>query len=312
MRCLITNEAWTGPGAYSPEGLRLLDRRLTALEPLPYTRQQLIEEAASRAVKVSIQGMQPKVSAVLRVKESRMEVVDNRGRYIVKPPHLAYDELPENEALTMSLASNLGIEVPVHGLLLNADGTRSYFVRRFDRVGWNKQPVEDFAQLSLKTRETKYDSSTEQLIQVIDQYCTFPALERIKFLDRLVFAFVTGNEDMHLKNWSLITRDNKVELSPAYDLVNTTIPNPKSREELALPLRAKKTKLSANDFFRYLAVERLQLSAALIEQTKQRFIKAVAAWPARIEASFLSAEMKARYLTLLDERCTRLGLKRPT
>lgn len=308
MRCLITNEPWGGPGPYSPAGLRLLDRRLRSLAPLPHTREQLLEEAAARAVKMSIQGMQPKVSTVLRVTQGRMEIVDNNGRYIVKPPHLVYPELPENEALTMSLAASLGIEVPVHGLLQNSDQTHSYFIRRFDRAGWSKQPVEDFAQLSGASRDTKYDSSTEQLIEIIDRFCTFPALERMKFLDRLLCAYLTGNEDMHLKNWSLITREDKVELSPAYDLLNSTIPNPRSREELALPLRGKRNHLHANDFWRYLASERLGISAALIEQTQARFANACAGWPARIESSFLSTEMKTRYLTLLEERRRQLGL----
>jgi len=307
MRCLITNEPWQGLEPYSPAGLRMLDRRLKSLASLPYTREQLLEEVAARAGKMSIQGMQPKVSTMLRVTEGRMEIVDHGGRYIVKPPHLIYAELPENEALTMSLAATLGIEVPVHGLLQNGDQTRSYFVRRFDRVGWNKRPVEDFAQLSGASRDTKYDSSTERLIEIIDRFCTFPALERMKLLDRLLCAYLTGNEDMHLKNWSLITRDDKVELSPAYDLLNSTIPNPKSREEMALPLRGKKSNLSANDFWHYLAGERLGLSDALIEQTRARFAIACTGWPARIEASFLSAEMKTRYLTLLMQRRERLG-----
>ncbi|MBK8858168.1 MAG: HipA domain-containing protein [Opitutaceae bacterium] len=92
-------------------------------------------------------------------------------------------------------------------------------MRRFDRAGWDKRPVEDFAQLSGASRDTKYESSTERLIEIIDRFCTFPALERIKFLERLLCAFLTGNEDTHLKNCSLITRDDKVELSPAYDLL---------------------------------------------------------------------------------------------
>lgn len=308
MRCLITNEPWAGPGPYSPTGLRLLDRRLQSLSPLPYTREQLIQEAASRAVKMSVQGMQPKVSAVLQVRVGSMTIVDNGGRYIIKPPHLAWPELPENESLTMSLAATLGIEVPVHGLLLNADQTRSYFIRRFDRVGWARLPVEDFAQLSGASRDTKYQSSTEQLIAIIDRYCTFPAIERIKFLERLLCAFLTGNEDMHLKNWSLITRDDKVELAPAYDLLNTTIPNPQSREELALPLHGKKSNLQSNDFWRYLASERLGLSPALIDQTKSKFGQTCRTWPERIAASFLSVEMQMRYLNLLIERRQRLGL----
>lgn len=308
MRCLITNEPWDGPGPYSPEGLRMLDRRLESLAALPYTREQLIEEAAARAVKMSIQGIQPKVSTVLRVTEGRMDLVDNGGRYVVKPPHLIYPELPENEALTMSLAETLGIEVPVHGLLLNADQSRSYFIRRFDRVGHGRQPVEDFAQLSGADRETKYDSSTERLIDVIDRFCTFPALERIKFFDRLLCAYLTGNEDMHLKNWSLVTRDDKVELAPGYDLLNSTIPNPKSREELALPLHGKKSNLTADDFWKYLAQDRLGFAAGLIEEKKAQFAAATAAWPARVQSSFLSAGMIERYLELLTTRRSRLGL----
>jgi serine/threonine-protein kinase HipA len=307
MRCLITSEPWTGPGPYSPAGLRRLDRRLRTLAPLPYTRDQLLEEAAARSVKMSVQGVQPKLGAVLRVTEGRMEIVDTGGRYIVKPPHPVYAELPENEALTMLLAATLGIEVPMHGLLQNADQTRSYFVRRFDRVGWNKRPVEDFAQLSGSSRGAKYDASTEQLVGIIDRFCTFPLLERLKFLDRLLCAFLTGNEDMHLKNWSLITRDEKVELAPAYDLLNSTIPNPRSREELALPLRGRKSRLRAEDFWGYLAGERLGLSPAVIGQTQARFTTICAGWPARIEASFLSTEMKTRYLALLSERRARLG-----
>lgn len=308
MRCLITNEPWEGPGPYSPAGLRLLDRRLSALAPLPHTREQLIEEAATRASRMSIQGMQPKVSTVLKVTAGRMEVVDIGGRFIVKPPHLIHAELPENEALTMSLAETVGIEVPVHGLLLNADHTRSYFIRRFDRQGWGRLPVEDFAQLSGASRDTKYDSSTERLIEVIDRFCTFPTLERLKFFDRLVFAFLTGNEDMHLKNWSLITRDDKVELSPAYDLLNSTIPNPRSREELALPLGGRKSNLRSKSFWDYLAGERLGLTGAQVDQARQRFAAASATWPDRIANSFLSAEMQGRYLALLGERRERLGL----
>ena len=130
----------------------------------------------------------------------------------------------------------------------------------------------------------------------------------MKFFDRVLYAFLSGNEDMHLKNWSLITRDDKVELAPAYDLLNSTIPNPKSREELALPLRARKSRLQASDFWRYLALERLELAPALIEQIKTRFAQASAGWADRITNSFLSEVMKERYLELLLQRRQRLGL----
>lgn len=307
-RCLITGDEWSGPGSYSPAGLRQLDRRLTQLEPLAFTHQQLLDEAQLRAGKMSIQGVQPKLSAVLRVTQGRMTLVDSDGRYILKPAHPQYPEVPENEALTMSLASTLPIDVPLHGLLVGADGARTYFVRRFDRVGRARQPVEDFAQLSGASRDTKYDSSVERLIAVIDQFCTFPALERVRLFERLLFCFLTGNEDMHLKNWSLITRDDRVELSPAYDLLNSTIVLRGEVEELALPLHGRRRNLRASAFWHYLAVERLELPPRIIEAVRTRLLTAAAAWPARIAASFLSPEMRERYLALVRDRFARLEL----
>lgn len=105
-----------------------------------------------------------------------------------------------------------------------ADGSWSYFIRRFDRAGHNgKLPVEDFAQLAGLSRETKYDFSMERLVNVLDTYCTFPAVEKVSLFKRCLFNFVVGNEDMHVKNFSLITRDGKVGLAPAYDYLSTTV-----------------------------------------------------------------------------------------
>lgn len=307
-RCLITSEEWPGPGPYSPAGLRRLDRRLPHLEPLAFTHQQLLEEASLRAGKMSVQGIQPKLSAVLRVTQGRMDLVDINGRYILKPAHPQYREVPENEALTMSLAATLDIDVPLHGLLLGADGSRTYFVRRFDRTGRDRLPVEDFAQLSGASRETKYESSVERLITTLDQFCSFPAVERVRLFERVLFCFLTGNEDMHLKNWSVITRAGRVELAPAYDLLNMTIVLRGDLEEIALPLNGRKKNLRAAAFWRYLAIERLQLPPRIIDEVRTRIVTASAAWPARIAASFLSPEMQDRYLTVVRSRFSRLEL----
>jgi serine/threonine-protein kinase HipA len=208
----------------------------------------------------------------------------------------------------MSLAATVGIEVPIHGLLLGIDGARTYFVKRFDRAGWGKVPTEDFAQLTGESRDTKYDSSTERIIGVIDEFCSFPAIERIQLFRRLLFAFLTGNEDMHLKNWSVITREDRVELTPAYDLLNSTIVLRRAEEELALTLRGKKSNLRLKDFWEYLAVERLELLPRIIDEVRIQFRDESAKWLERIENSFLSTEMKARYTILLSERRQRLGL----
>lgn len=246
-RCPITYEP-CGDALYAPAGLRKLSPRLEQLYPLAFTSEQLRREAVARAAKMSIQGVQPKVSAVLNVRQARFELVDRGGRYILKPQTLDYPEVPENEDVTMRMAARAGIETPLHGLLYTETLDLCYFIKRFDRVGRGKKvAVEDFAQLTGRSRDTKYDASMEQVGKVIDAFCTFPAVERVKLLRRTLFAYLTGNEDMHLKNFSLITRGEIVQLSPAYDLLNSTLALPGATEELALPLRGKKSNLKRTD-----------------------------------------------------------------
>jgi serine/threonine-protein kinase HipA len=130
---------------------------------------------------MSVQGIQPKLSATLNVSRQRFEVVDIGGHYILKPQNPQFPQLPENEDLSMRLAGAAGIDVPLHGLVYSKDGSFTYFIKRFDRIGRNKKlAVEDFAQLFGLSRETKYDASMEKVAAVIEKYCTFPALEKIK------------------------------------------------------------------------------------------------------------------------------------
>ena len=304
-RCPITYEALAEGVDYSGEGLRLLDRNLRSLARLEFTAEQQRQEAIRRVGKMSVQGIQLKLSTVLRTTQGRFEVVDHGGRFILKPPSLEYPELPANEDVTMRMAAMAGIEVPVHGLLRAVDDSLTYFIRRFDRPGRQRLPLEDFAQLSGETRETKYNSSMEKVAAVVDRFCTFPALERIKLFERTLFSFLVGNEDMHLKNFSLITRGEKVELAPAYDFLNSTIAIPNPQEELALPLNGKKSKLTRHDLWRYFALERLELNEALLAEMLTRFRGALPQWRKLIERSFLSSEMKEKFLSLLESRAER-------
>ena len=222
-RCPITYRE-CGEARYSRVGLRSLSPNLLHLKDFPYAADQQRQEAVIRAGRMSIQGVQPKLSVRLDTKAGEFRIVDRGGRFVIKPQHHIYPNLPENEGLTMHMAGLCGIEVPLSGLVRCADGTWSYFVRRFDRTGHNgKVPLEDFAQLAGGSRDTKYQFSMERLIGVLNDYCTFPAIERVKLLKRGLFNFLVGNEDMHLKNHSLITRDGKVELAPAYDYVSSTV-----------------------------------------------------------------------------------------
>jgi len=305
--CPITYEECEG-GKYSLKGLKKLSPRLKSLKDFPFSAEDQVREAIARAAKMSIQGVQPKLSVRLNVRNEIFEIVDTGGRYILKPQTENYREVPENEDVTMRLAELIGIDTPLHGLVYSKDDTMTYFIRRFDRAGRNKKiPVEDFAQLSGKNRETKYDSSMEQIISLIEQFCTFPAIEKLKLFNLTLFNYLVGNEDMHLKNFSVIRRDLKVELSPAYDLLNTTIIL-NTREELALPLGGKKSKLKRDDFFVYFAKERLDLTRKSIEQTVRRIVKAFPRWTDLIQGCFLSDSMKTQYIDLLNERFSTLDL----
>ena len=144
----------------------------------------------------------------------------------------------------------------------------------------------------------------EKVVSVIEDFCTFPAIEKVKLFNLTLFNYLIGNEDMHLKNFSLINRGNKVELSPAYDLLNSTIIL-NSNEEWALPLNGKKNRLRKNDFLEYFAKERLGLTQKSIDQTLNRIAAACPKWTTLIQNSFLSTTMKHQYLKLLE---TRLGL----
>lgn len=307
-RCPITYEEIHENDAYSLRGLRLLSPKLMQLQPLKLSADSQREQALRMAEKMSIQGVQPKLSARLKIKAGCFDIVDHNGNYILKPQSKDYPELPENEAITMTMAEQCGIEVPIHGLVYSKD-SMTYFIRRFDREGNNKKlAVEDCAQLLGLSRDTKYNSSMEKIIDAITRYCHYPKIEFVKLFKRIVFNFLIGNEDMHLKNFSLITRKGIIQLSPAYDLLNTSIAIGNYKEELALPLNGKKNNLRKGDIFHYLAVERLNLPAAIIQEELMLFQSILPQWHELIRRSFLSKPMQDKYRVLLDERSQRLEL----
>lgn len=301
--CPITYEAISPERKYSVRGLHILSNKLNDLADLPYTEAMQRYEALKRADKMSIQGVQPKLSAVLNIKNGCFDIVDRGGKYILKPQHDLFLQAPENEDLTMRLASLIGIEVPVHGLVYSIDGKMTYFIKRFDRAAFNKKiAVEDFAQLTGNSRDTKYNFSMEKLIPVIEKYCTFPIIEKTELFRRTLFNFLIGNEDMHLKNFSLITRKNKVEMAPAYDFLNSTILLSQSKEEIALSLKGKKNNLARKDFINYFAKERLLLSNKVINQELKNLEEKLEPFIDIISNSFLGFEHQEKYKALLIKR----------
>ncbi len=304
-KCPISYESCE-EDSYSKAGLKYLSKNLLSLNPLPYSASEQRQEALNRASKLSIQGVQPKLSAILSIKNQAFEIVDQFGTYIIKPQNDLFLELPENEDLTMKMAKLFKIEVPIHGLVYSKDNSLSYFIKRFDRYGINeKYQTEDFSQLTGNSRDTKYNYSMEKTIQVINDYCTFPAIEKIEFFKRILFCFITGNEDMHLKNFSLITRIGKTTLAPAYDFLNSSIAIKNSQEEMALSLKKKKSNFKSSDFINYFAKERLEINDKSIEKVLNEMNKNISDWKQLIEISFLSIEMKNKYLNLIENRISR-------
>lgn len=304
-RCPITYEE--ANKRYSSKGIKLLSRNLENLNDIDYSKEELLQETATRAPKMSIQGVQPKLSAVLNVSESKFEIVDKKGLYILKPPHDVYEEVPQNEDLTMRLAKAVGFNIPLHGLIYGKDNSLTYFVKRFDRTGRHKKiAVEDFAQLSGASRNTKYKSSMEKVVKIVDQFCTFPAVEKLKLFELTIFNFLAGNEDMHLKNFSLIRNDDKIEFTPFYDLVNTTIILKKVQEEIALPIRGRKNNLDKKDLIKYFGNDVCGLNEKVIQKSLEKFTSILEKWERLIEISFLSEEKKEKYFSLLTARKNRI------
>ena len=274
-----------------------------------FSAEELRKEAMIRATKMSIQGVQPKVSAVLNIKEGRFELVDKNGRYILKPQHHIFPEVPQNEDLTMRMAASIGIRVPLHGMVYSKDHTLTYFIKRFDRKGQkDKIHVEDFAQLAGMSRDTKYNYSMEKLVKLIDDFCTFPAIEKAKLFRLVVFNYLVGNEDMHLKNYSVIVQNNKAELSPAYDLLNSTIVLKGDTEEIALPINGKKKNLNPTVLINYFGKDQCGLTGKVIEKTLDAIRNALPSWFDLIDISFLSGKAKDNYSSLLQRRIKVLRL----
>ena len=213
--------------------------------------------------------------------------------------------MPEVEDLTMHLAEVAHIDVVPHTLMRMADNTLCYLTRRIDRtLTGEKIAMEDMCQLTERQTEHKYKSSYERIGKAILKYSSLPKMDVINFFELVLFSWLTGNNDMHLKNFSLYETANKIRLAPAYDLLNAVIINPKDDEELALTLNGRKKKLQREDFIKSAAT--LGIEAVIVERLIKKYIKLLPKFEAVIQNSFLSAELKEMYAELLGERFGRL------
>ncbi len=283
----------------------------TATPPiLPYTRAD-IEWLALEVVRsqVTITGVQPKLSLDLEKEKGgkkRFTIVGLWGGYILKPQTEQYPCLPENEDLTMHLAEIARIKTVPHSLIRFYDESLAYITKRIDRDNkGGKIPMEDMCQLTGKLTEQKYKGSHEQIAKKILEFSAYPVLDLINYFEVLLFCYLTGNSDMHLKNFSLYKHAGESVLTPAYDLVSTKLVIPQDTEELALTLNGKKRKLKKQDFNNLLKLAKVEDKA--IENVYEKFRKVLPEWLAFIDTSFLPQQMKEEYKQLIQNRAVLLG-----
>ena len=278
--------------------------------PLLEYRHEDLDRLAEQVIRAqtSLTGVQPKLSLNLSKHEgsNRLTIVGLWGDYIFKPQTEDYPQLPENEDLTMHLAEAAKINVVPHTLIRLADGRLGYITKRIDRTkNGEKIDMEDMCQLTLHPTEYKYKGSYEQIAKTIVQYSGTPKLDLTNYMQLLLFCFLTGNNDMHLKNFSLYRPSKDYQLTPAYDLLNVAIANPNDKEELALPLSGRKTKLRQDDFLN--AAKIMGLEENVVMRLITGLHKAFPKWQTIISNSFLSEEMKEKYEILIVSRLERLN-----
>ena len=278
---------------------------------LPYTKDD-IESLALEVVRsqVTVTGVQPKLSVDLEKEangKKRFTIVGLWGKYILKPQTELYVNLPENEDLTMHLATMVTIETVPHPLIRFKDGSLAYITKRIDRdKKKGKIPMEDMCQLTEKLTEQKYKGSHEQIAKIIMLHSAYPVLDLLTYFEVLLFCYLTGNADMHLKNFSLYKPANEYILAPAYDLLSTKLVLPDDKDELALTLNARKRKLKKSDFNHLLNT--YKIDEKVIENIYEKYRKIVPQWLNFIDTSFLPQQMKEEYKSIIIKRKSILDL----
>lgn len=278
---------------------------------LPYDETQM----SSLALKIiqsqiTVTGVQPKLSLNLtggknKTEPKRFTIVGLWGNYILKPPTNQYPQIPEVEDLTMHLATIAKIKTVPHTLIRLNSGQLAYITKRIDRTRNQKIHMEDMCQLTERQTEHKYHASYEQVAKALLKYSVNPGLDMVNFAEILVFSFLIGNADMHLKNFSLIyDSQNEPILSPAYDLLSTLLVNPKDDEDLALTLNGKKKRLKRHDFES--AFTNMKLDSKQQANIFAKMENARAKWIEFIHISFLTPDFKEKFSELINERFERM------
>lgn len=277
---------------------------------IDFTENQLLE-LAEKVIKSqkAITGVQPKLSLGISTDKgtpARFTIVGLLGEYILKPQTETYPNLPENEDLTMHLAEISKIKTVQHALIKLKSGQLAYITKRIDRNNGEKFHMEDMCQLTERLTEHKYKGSYEQIAKVINKYTANPGLDAINYFELVLFCFLTGNNDMHLKNFSLLKKNLSYGLCPAYDLVASELLVEGDDEELALNLNGKKKKIKRKDF--ETAMKTAGIEQKVIENIFKKYKKLLVSWSKFIDKSFLPEMMKNEYKIMISKKASQIEL----
>ena len=280
---------------------------------LPYSRDNM-SELARRVIRASasVTGVQAKMSLDLdrgkKNEPARFTIVGLWGKFIFKPQSAQYRCLPELEDVTMKMASAAGIRTVEHTLIPMADGELGYLTKRIDRDRkGGKISMLDMCQLSNRLTEHKYYGTYPQLAETIKRYSSAPMLDVQRFWEVVVFSWLTGNSDMHCKNFSLIDMGGRVyTLAPAYDLLPVLLADPQDTEEMAMTLTVGGSKRGFDRESFLTAMEESGLARQLSEKMIGRLCNCLPEWKALINGSFLPDDLKNAYIRLLNERLDRI------
>ena len=279
---------------------------------LPYSIDQMAELAKNVVERsIAVPGIQAKLSMSL-IEETRentgtrLTVVGALGgNYIFKPPSDKFPEMPQNEHVTMRIAEAFNIQVVPSSLIRLASGELSYITKRVDRAE-NGEKIHMLDMFQITEAFDKYKSSMEKVGRALHSYSENTLLDKIFYFELSLFGFLTGNNDMHLKNFSMIKSASGWVLAPAYDLLNVAIVLPEDKEELALTIEGKKKKIKLEHFVKL--GKGLELTDKQIESVFKRMIKNKPNAIEWIDKSFLSDNMKTAYKEILESRFIQLKL----
>lgn len=304
--CPITYEWVEGerPFLFSSRGLKILSSHLTQLNPLDYTQQALRTLATVQADSVGFSGSQTKLAMGLQVQKSRFVPDSERGRYLIKTQSLNSEKTPENESITLHLASITGLETAATGLIDALEDSFVLWTRRVDCVGQKTR-------LKLQRFQSFFSDNdsptTEDLVELINHQTSFPVKEKAVFFRTFLFNFLTGNSGMHAGKWHLLTdARNLTFIAPLFGLRNTHLSNENCGLESSLPIAGDGSRLDKKTIHQYLGRELLELPDSFLKRIEEEMMRHSIAWKLAIDRSYLNPHQKFDYQQILTERMGRM------